>query len=97
MKAVREYMIMVSCILYKHTIVTHLGKEASEWVEAGESGGPVPTPLVFSWVMTASLWPSVSGGGPPKPPAATGPCTMEGGGQKEYYLGVVITWDPTCG
>ena len=52
--------------------IPHPGNEASEWVEAGESGGLV-TP-VFSWVMTASLWPSLPGGGPPKPPAATGPC-----------------------
>lgn len=67
-------------------LATHPGKEASEWVETGDSGGLVTLPLVFSWVMTASLWPSVSGGGPPKPPAATGPCMMESSGEEEDII-----------
>lgn len=64
-------------------------------MEAGESGGVDPLVLVFSWVMTASLWPSVSGGGPPKPPAATGPWVMEGSGEKtciQYYLFDVMVY-----
>ncbi|MPC37656.1 hypothetical protein E2C01_031143 [Portunus trituberculatus] len=53
-------------------ISAHPGRDASDWVEAGERGGLLPP--VFSWVMTASRWPSLPGGGPPKPPAAAGPC-----------------------